>query len=517
MRRRGHLDLNEELARKREQVHLKERQLILRQGLPHLYGWKWYPWAREFFESTHKLNFLCAANQISKSSTQIRKCIDWATDRTKWERLWPGRRPIQFWYLYPTSSQVNVEVMTKWIPEFLPRGEFKDDPNYGWEIERKNGNVYAIHFHSGVHVFFKTYAQDVQALQTGTCDAIFADEELNVELYNELIFRISASDGYFHMVFTATIGQEYWRQVMQPNDREEEKLPESFKLMVSMYDCQKYEDGTPSHWTDEKIQRAKNRCQTANEILKRVYGHFIRDDGGRRYESFDLKRHVKKPHPLPKEWATYSGVDIGGGGSSHPGAIVFVKVSPDFRLGRVFLAWKGDGIGDTTAGDIYNTYAKLRSDNHLQPVLQSYDWASKDFKTISDRLGDCFVPADKDRDRGEQILNTLFKNDMLALYEGSEIDKLSRELAGLRRDIAKSKAKDDFCDALRYAVTRIPWDWSAITGAKPNEEKGEEKLSPLQQQIQDRRREMKDAEDNENEAMRIEEEFEEWQGYIDGN
>src|SRR4051812_44697529 len=103
------MDLTTELARKREEVAIKERQLKLRIGLPHLHGWKWYPWARAFFESTRKLNFLCAANQISKSSTQIRKCIDWATDRSKWDRLWPGRRPVQFWYLYPTSAQANVE------------------------------------------------------------------------------------------------------------------------------------------------------------------------------------------------------------------------------------------------------------------------------------------------------------------------------------------------------------------------------------------------------------------------
>lgn len=504
----------ERLALKREQVALKERQVKLREGLPFLYGWKWYPWAREFYESTNKLNFLCAANQVSKSSTQIRKCINWATDRSLWPRLWPNRRPIQFWYLYPTSSQANVEFITKW-QEFLPRDEFKDDPVYGWSVEKKQGNIYAIHFNSGVHVFFKTYAQDSQALQTGTCDVIFCDEELPVDLYDELVFRISASDGYFHMVFTATLGQEFWRQVMEPEEQEEEKLPEAAKWVVSMYDCKVYEDGTPSHWTDEKIQQVKNRCKTANEILKRVYGKFIMDDGGRKYEAFDIKRHLKPVHALPDSWLTYSGTDIGGGGRSHPGAIVFVKVSPDFRQGRVFLGWRGDGIGDTTAGDIYNQHEAMKKLHKLSPVMQNYDWGSKDFRTIADRNGGGFVPADKDHERGEQILNVLFKNDMLFLYETEELNKLAQELASLRKETPKNKAKDDFCDALRYAVTRIPWDWSAITGAAPEQvEKPEEPLTEAQRQIQERRKMFDDAQENDREAQRVEDEFEEWDGLL---
>ncbi len=505
----------EQLALKRELLAVRERQVKLKEGLPFLHGWKWYPWARAFFESTNKLNFLCAANQISKSSTQIRKCIDWATDQTKWHRLWPAKRPIQFWYLYPTTAQANIEFLTKWV-EFLPRNEFKDDPTYGWQVEKKQGNVYAIHFNSGVHVFFKTYAQDVSALQTGSVDVIFSDEELPEDLYSELIFRISASNGYFHMVFTATMGQDFWRRVMEPEEKEEEALPQAFKQTVSMYDCMVYEDGTPSHWSEEKIQQVKNRCKSANEILKRVYGKFILDDGGRKYEAFDVKRHVKPRTPLPSGWVVYSGSDIGGGGRSHPGAVVFVAVAPDFRKGRIFLGWRGDGIGDTTAGDIYNQHELMKRENSLHPVMQSYDHGCKDFRTIADRNGGGFTPADKDHERGEDFINTLFKNDMLSIDETEELNKLALELASLRRDIPKNKAKDDFCDAMRYAITRIPWDWSAISdkflpGATP-----EEQLTDMQKQVRERRKQMDDAESDERETQRIEEEFDEWNGLLDG-
>ena len=503
------MDQLDALALAREKVALKEKQLELREGLPFLYGWKWYPWAKEFFDSLNKICLLCAANQISKSSTQIRKCINWATDQKLWETLWPTHRPIQFWYLNPTMNQADGEFLTKWSL-FLPRGKYKDDPVYGWEAERKNGHIYAIHFNSGVHIFFKTYAQDVMALQTGTCDAIFCDEELPVEVYDELIFRISASEGYFNMVFTATMGQEFWRLAMQANDREVENLPTAHKQVVSMYDCLKYEDGSDSHWSEEKIQTIKNRCKSSQEILKRVYGFFILDDGGKKYEAFNIQKNVLKNHPLPTDWLIYTGVDVGGGGKSHPGAIVFCAVRPDFRMGRIFLGWRGEGIGDTTAGDIFDKFVAMKKEAKASPVLQAYDWASKDFKTIADRAGEGFTPADKDHERGEQILNVLFKNEMLAIYDTPELQKLISELTTLRKDTPKNKAKDDFCDALRYSVTRVPWDWAAVTGDRPAGAEPEEKLNRTQLEIKARREEMVDDRADQNARDDIASEINEW-------
>jgi hypothetical protein len=507
------------LAAKREMLALKERQVKLREGLPFLHGWKWYPWARKFFESANKLNFLCAANQISKSSTQIRKCIHWSTaGDALWQGLW-GREPIQFWYLYPTAKQATAEFETKW-QQFLPKGEYKDDPQYGWRVEYKNKEVHAIHFNSGVHLYFKTYSQDVMSLQTGTCDALFCDEELPVELYEELMFRISASNGYFHMVFTATLGQDYWRQVMEPGEDERELLPHAFKQTVSMYDCQFYEDGTPSHWAPDKIQMVIERCRNQNEIQKRVFGRFVMDDSGRKYEHFDIKRHMKPAHPLPAGWVVYAAADVGSGGKKgHPAAICFVAVNPDHSQGRVFFGWRGDGI-ETTASDVVLKFIQVKRENNIKPALQFYDWACKDFQVIATRMGEAFLPAEKSHEVGEQVLNDLFKNDMLAIYDTPELRKLAQELMSLRKETAKNKAKDDFCDALRYAVTKVPWNWSAI--AKRARAALEDRLrvpespkSANQMEIEERRRAFME-ESHKKETLRVEQELEEWGELYDG-
>lgn len=494
------------------EITRKKRELELREGLPFLFGWPWYQWAWDFFHSKNKMNFLCAANQVSKSSTQIRKCIDWATNTNKWPELWI-RKPKQFWYMYPSQKVANAEWLTKWS-QFMPQGKFKDDPIYGWKEQYEKGNIVAIHFNSGVHVFFKLYSQDPEDLQSGTLDALFCDEEMPEELYSELNARLTASDGYFHMVFTATLGQEFWRQTMEPREDEAELFPEAAKWCVSLYDSQVYIDGSASHWTDAKIAQVKARCKNHGEYLKRVMGRFI-VVGGRKYESFDATKHMKPKHPIPPSWLIFEGVDIGGGGTdlntkTHKSAICFVAVRPDFRAGRVFLGWRGDGV-ITTSGDVFQKHLEMKKENSLKPIRQFYDWGNKDFGTIATRAGEPFEKAEKGHDIGEDVINTLFKNDALFIYEDPELAKLAGELSTLLKATPKNKAKDDFADAFRYAVTKIPWDFSYLTGAKSEMvvEDPEKPMNDKEREIQERRQRFEEHKENEEQGWNVEQELEE--------
>lgn len=450
-------NLSEEYFQKSKKLQvLKDRKELI-DGLPHLYGQNFYKWSREFFDSTNQYTFLAAANQIGKSSIQIRKVIHLATEPSIWPKLWKSR-PLTFWYLYPTKELSTIEFHKKWVPEFLPRGKFKDHPVYGWRIEERTKYIHAIHFNSGVSIFFRTYATDVQHLQAGTCWYMACDEELPVELFDELNMRIAATDGYFSMVFTATIGQEFWRRTIEERGRNE-KFKGAKKIQVSMYDCLEFEDGSPSHWTLDRIKRIENSCKSEVEIQKRVHGRFIKDSG-LKYSGFTRQINVKPPHHLPPGWHIYAGVDIGSGGEQgHPSAIVFVAVSPDYKQGRVFKGWRGDGI-QTTASDVVSKFIELKGG--LITTGQFYDWSSKDFETISRRMGEPFVPAEKSHEIGEQVINVLFKNEMLAIYDLPELQGLIEELSSLDVKTKKTHATDDFIDALRYCVTKIPWDWSAI-------------------------------------------------------
>lgn len=435
--------------------------------LPHIYRWKWYGWARAFYESTNRMNLLCAANQISKSSTQHRKWIDWATNTKKWPKLWKTR-PTQFWYLYPNKDVATIEWHTKILPEFMPGEEYKNHPVYGWTVEFEKKKIYSVSFNSGVTVYFKTYAQDVHDLQSGTVHAIFTDEELPENLYSELQARLFATEGYFHMVFTATRNQLMWLQAIEGKG-EEETFKEAFKQQISMYDCMRFTDGSAGVYTEEKIQQIKAGCKNDTEILRRVYGRFVREHG-RCISEFDPVKHIKKPFSIPRDWRIYGAADPGSGGEKgHPGAVSFLAVRPDYRFGALFRGWRGDNI-QTTAGDILDKFMELKAGDEC--AMQIYDWASRDFATIAERTGESFQRAEKSHDIGEDIVNTLFKNDMLVIFgDDPELGKLGTELMTVMKDTPKNRRKDDLSDTLRYNCAAVPWDWSHIRGIPTDEQK----------------------------------------------
>jgi len=448
---------------KRQELELLSNKLNLIEGLPHIHGWKWYKWAREIYTSMNREVFCTAANQISKSSTAIRKNIEWATNPEIWKRAWPtlapGQKPNQFWYFYPTQDAATVEFETKWEPLFLPRNEFKNHPVYGWKEEYNKNHIHSIHFNSGVTIYFKSYEQKVTNLQTGTVYHITGDEEIPEPLLPEIQARLNATDGYFLSVFTATLGQLYWERTMEPKSKEEELHPNALKMSVSVYECKQYEDGSPSHWTDEKIQRAVERCSSPAEIQRRIMGRFVKSEG-LRFHGFDRTKNISPKHLLPQHWLLYAGVDPGTGGEkAHPAAIVFVAVSPDFKKGRVFRAWRGDGQS-TTSQDVLNQFKVMRG--NLKFVLQIYDYASRDFFLVASRQGEAVTEANKDRDAGFGLLNTLFKNQMLAIQgEDPELEKLVSELCSIPTNAKKTDHfTDDISDALRYVCSSIPWDFA---------------------------------------------------------
>lgn len=413
---------------------------------------------RSYFESTNKISLLFAGNQLGKSSSQIRKCIHWATDTDLWPSLWKTR-PRMFWYFYPDAVTAQAELEHKWIPEFLPRNAYKDTGKYGYTIEDlgRKQKFPAIHFNSGVSVYFKGYSKSVANIQSSTLHAIFCDEELPRDYFDEIMFRLTATDGYFSMVCTPTLGQQFWRDAIEPSSKDTERFKEAFKLQVSMYDCLEYEDGSETPWTLERIKKIEDRCSSALEVEKRVHGKFIKE-GGLKYGSFDPNLNLCAPYSID-DWYRYAGIDIGSGGDRHPSSIVFVAVRPDFKKMAVYKGWRGDGVL-TTSSDVLEKFRLLRGNEKL--VQQAYDHHARDFFLVASRLGEPFTPADKSQALGTDMINTLFRNRMLDIFDLPEHVGLVNELLSLQEETPKKDAKDDFIDGMRYAITKIPVDWTAV-------------------------------------------------------
>jgi len=445
---------------KKEYLKLLELKKRQRDCLPHLYGIEKYQWQIDFFESTNRYNFLTAANQIGKSSIQICKCIDWATNRDKWPELWHNK-PTQYWYFYADATQATVEFHEKWIKEFLPKDEMKSHPDYGWKAEYDSRKkIHAIHFNTGVSVYFKTYEQNVHSLQASTVYAVFADEEMPKHLFDEVNVRLIANRGYFHMVFTATRGQEFWRLTIEPKPGETVNFPEGFKRQVSMYDCLFYANGQKSKWTVEYIKEIERSCSSENERLRRVYGRFVKSEG-LLINSFKRELHTTRSADIGSDWLWYSGVDCGNGGDKgHPPGIVFIAVSPDFKIAKMMQCWRGDDVAVSSA-ELLSKYIQMKGSRLMRGEVYDYGGIGKDFGLLAERAGQGLVPAKKDRELGFGIVNDLFSLNMIQIVMADhESEKLVIEITTASKDTDKTHTKDDLIDAFRYAAVQVPWQMS---------------------------------------------------------
>jgi hypothetical protein len=405
-------------------------------------------------------SYLCTKNYIvtHNSSILIRKMIHVATTKELWPKYWPDLPkhnpvPSQFWYCYPSKDVATIEWYEKWS-EYMPRNP--DHEKYGWKPNFVNGKIHSVDFNSGVTIYFKTYAQDVHMLQSGTVYMMGLDEEVPVELLPELSMRVNATNGYMYFVFTATRGQEYWRNVVEKKS----ELKEARVWQVSLYDCQEYTDGSESKWTNQRIEQAIARCANKSEIERRIMGKFV-VDSNRVYPSFDREIHLIEPFSVPAEWSRVVGIDVGSGGESgHPAAIVFLAINPDYTFGVVYKCWRGDRVV-TTAQDVVNKYLYMADGEPRHTVY--YDWASADTKNIAAAQGLPFLKAEKNHMKGEGILNSLLSFKMLKIFKSENATKLAEEFENFTHNTDKKKAKNDLIDALRYASSTIMWDFTSVS------------------------------------------------------
>lgn len=455
-----------------EKLELKKRLYKMRLNLPYLYAFDWYQYQRDFLDTTKEWQFLCCANQLGKSTVLVAKLTTLALDQEKWDKLWVDR-PDLFLYFLPNQKLHNENAETKW-KSVLPKGEMKDHIYYGWDWDKRGKDYLGITFKNGVRIRFLSYGQKTDNMQNMTCHVIAFDEEPPKDIVSEVQTRTQAIrvaeqnvehayGGFKMFAFTATKSQDYFRKIIEVRG-DGELMPESegnvYKRTVSLYDCQKHISGKLSQWTNEKIDKIIKALPTRAEIKRRVYGRFQASEG-LIYQNFDAEKNTTDIVPvISTNWYIYAGIDYGAGGRSHPSAIVFVAVNPKHTLGYVIKSWRGEGEL-TTCDDVILKYIELSKGLKISAAY--YDWAAKDLMTFATRRSVSIIRANKDREVGRNILNGLFKSQMLQIVSNTyHNNELTAELGSLVTGTNKKSmsVQDHLTDALRYATSLIPWDFS---------------------------------------------------------
>ena len=414
--------------------------------------------------STNRMNLLNAANQVSKSSTLIRKDIILATEPGLWPILWPHMSrsaPSPFWYFYPSKDIASAEFEDKWVEEFLPKVDPKH-PQYGWKHFIKYQQIHSIKFNTGVTIYFKSYEQKGSNIQSQSLYKVSCDEEMPQPVYDELKQRISATRGYFDQVFTATLGQKFWYDAMELRGKSRERFPNAFKQQISKRDCLFYMDGTESPWTEERIREEELECSSEQQRRIRIDGRFGREENVF-FHGFDETAHVfSGEHCKAAHW--YAGVFIGQ--YTGLGGFVVLGVNNDHTKAFVDASYFTEKR-EESAASIFMKFKQASGEKRFSGCWGNV--GARDFIKITASSPPYFESTTKPPDCNEKLINSLFKSNLLKLRAGN--DALSFALSNTSRKNDELK-NAEVLGALVMCASNVPWNYSKILGlVSPNKEK----------------------------------------------
>jgi hypothetical protein len=401
----------------------------------------------------------------------IRKDIDWATSPDRWAELWPslpsGQLPSPFWYLYPSLGVAQDEFTYKWST-FLPKGEMKNHPQYGWKEIKERGIFRGISFNSGIDLLFKAYEQKAQNQQATSVYKISCDEELPVKFYDELMQRISGTEGYFDMACTGTLGQKFWWEAIECVGKQNERFPDALKLQVSKWDCLTYMDGSPSPWTPERIRKEEERCSSETQRLIRIEGKFIRDVDSL-LPSFSVGNLIKQ-HTAQAGQQYYAAVYVGP--YTGNGAMAMVALDADMMHASVLDAHGFDK--DESDIEMYQKFLRMVGKHKLSGAFCNV-LGGRSFIEVSRGREPYLEPSKPIKINHAKLLNSLFKYRMLTLTEEASSDEMVYHLQNASR-----KEEDyrgcEMAGALILACANINWNFNKVLGIF------EKKVKPLEKE-----------------------------------
>jgi len=196
--------------------------------------------------ATKRERLLMAGNQLGKSETGA---FETATHlRGDYPDWWTGRvftHPVKWWAAGETSLLVRDVSQKKLCGEpgvtndfgtgFIPKAAFVDTPTLARGVtdaydtiqiehvvrEVKKGTYIKTPIADGVSICrFKSYEQGRQKFQGETLHGFWADEEPELDIYSELLTRITATKGLGFLTFTPLKGMSevVMRYLNEPSD-----------------------------------------------------------------------------------------------------------------------------------------------------------------------------------------------------------------------------------------------------------------------------------------------------------
>ncbi len=256
---------------------------------------------------------LRAGNQLGKSDAGAYEFSCHLTG--EYPADWLGyrfRRPVRAWACGETGLDVRNVIQTKLCGDyaivgslgtgFIPKDCFTDKPSMARGVTDAFDTITVRHKIGGIsRVQFKSYEQGREKFQGEPVDLIWADEEPPMDIYTEMLARLTATHGIIFVTYTPLNGVT--------------KLIKRFRQKVD-------ENGNLVKGRAETLMTLKDATHLSAEIVERIL----------------------KQYPLHEREARLNGVPLLGSGG------VFEEVNP--QMLRVPLSVRGEGIWHSDLGQL---------------------------------------------------------------------------------------------------------------------------------------------------------------------
>lgn len=331
-----------------------------------------YPKQQEFFDngSMFSERMLSAGNQQGKSEAGAAEMAYHLTG--VYPDDWMGRkweRPIKAWICGESALVVRDVQQSKLCGEpgleeafgsgMIPRDNFEGKPSMARGITDAYDTIHVKHYTNGTYdgvsvAKFKSYEQGRAKFQGSPIDLIWGDEEPPMDVYTEMLARLTATSGSAYCTFTPMNGiTELWK-------RFDEETKDRKRTAMTIRDALHID-------TPEKLAKVLARYP--------VYEHAARINGqpmmGEGRVFITPEEQIIEPtlEYIPPHWTKLFSIDFGIG---HPFACTLQAWDRDNDVLHILEAWR---VTDQTPTQ---HVVRMRNIGLLVPVAWPQDGTARE-------------------------------------------------------------------------------------------------------------------------------------------
>lgn len=288
---------------------------------------------------------------------------------------------------------------------------------------------------SSSHTYF------AQSFQVHNCD-----EELPHVYWSETSARRDGLniDGYFNMAFTATLSQRFWYEAMECIGLPEERFRDAKKIQVSLYDCQQYMDGTKTGWTNERIQKRIDSCQSEKEVLRRVMGRFVNEELSIISGFSEEQNYKHGEFIVPSTWSRIISFYVSSVGTG----ICVLAVSAEFDKVVVAECHKLD----LTSYEALEKLHALRGKKSAELYINA---EPLDFIEMSQNSGIFFQTVKNPKNGLKDKINSYFKTGVLEIAKSKNSHELIMQIRTIKESDVKSYEGYEVYGAMAIGLSKL--------------------------------------------------------------